>query len=249
VFGVVRMRGTVLKHEDGRPVRCSLPFEHGPAALVATDGKPLDVSRSTGDRTNPPENSRSDIPLHYGNAIWGFAWLGSYCGPRAAAVEFDTAAKPVRVRLDGPQPRCESPNGRSFLIDGIAGGPGEPVLPSRPEYSRLRLAARIQAGTTQTHLAPIDLTLSVVGGAPVVLDPCPLYQGLYQVRHGLGVTESGGGGHLPCTDRVEVVRPGQPLRFIAPPIRFVAHAERGSKVALDFGIAGVPELHLETTVR
>jgi hypothetical protein len=249
VLGVVRLRGAVVKHQFGHPVRCNLRIRRGPTALVGTDGRRLDIPLAPGDETNQPANPRADIPLHYGDAIWGFAWFGSYCGPPPGAIEIHANSQVIRAPLSGPQPSCGAAGESSSLIDGIAGAPGEPVQPPRPEYSQLRLTARIRPGTTLYQLAPIDFTLRAVGSGPVILDPCPAYAGSYegQARDG-GFGATIGTGYLPCTGHGVVVDPGQPLHFTVHPNTLDEKPMRGSKVRVDVGIAGVPELHLETTV-
>jgi hypothetical protein len=80
VLGVIRLVGAVVSHKYGLAERCTLPIARGPSALIGTDGRPLKVPLSGGDPTSPPANPRPDMALNDGNAIWGFAWLGSYCG-------------------------------------------------------------------------------------------------------------------------------------------------------------------------
>jgi hypothetical protein len=256
VLGVIHFIGTVVSHRDGVAERCTLPIAHGPSALIGADGRRLTVPLSGGDRTSRPENPRSDLPLIDGNAIWGFAWLGSYCGPPARAIEIplhhDREAS-LRVPLYGPQPVCKPSAGPSMLIDGVAGGPGQPVQPPRPEYASLRLTGRIEAGTTSDQLAPIDLTLLTIGNAPVILDPCPAYAG----RDSATAKTGGFGGpinsgYLPCTRHAAVIRPGHPLRWTIPPSSFMqsgpgSGAIPGSIVDVELGIAGVPPLRLQTT--
>ena len=185
-----------------------------------------------------------------------FAWLGSYCGTTARAIEIplhhaDEAS--LRVALRGPQPACKPATGASTLIDGIAGSPGEPVQPPRPDYSNLRLAGQIEPGTTSDQLAPIDLTLRTIGSAPITLDPCPAYAG-----QDYGTARSGGfggpisSGYLPCTSHQAVIRPGHPLHWTIPASSFLqsgpgSGAIPGSVVDVQLGIAGVPLLNLKTT--
>jgi hypothetical protein len=252
VLGVIRLRGAVVKHHDGYPLRCTLPVAQGPTALVGADRRRLHVPLALGDRTDPPQNPRSDLPLNGGDAIWGFAWLGSYCGPAATAIEIRAAGQTVRAPLHGPRPSCGSAGNTSSLIDGIAGRPGEPVQPPRPEYSRLRLTGRIQPGTTHTRLAPIELTVRATGTAPITLDPCPRYAGRDEATaHSGGFSDPIGAGYLPCVNRVVVIRPGTPLHFTVPGASLEqtpgTGAIPGSTVHVSIGIAGVPGLRLETT--
>ena len=114
----------------------------------------------------------------------------------------------------------------------------------------MRLSARIRPGTNFYQLAPIDFTLRTVGTAPVVLDPCPAYAGRYEgVARDGGFSASVGNGYLPCTGDAVAVEPGRPLHFTVHPNTLDEKPMRGSKVKVEIGIAGVPELHLETTVR
>ncbi len=253
---MIRLVGAVVKHWHGVAERCTLPITRGPSALIGPDGRPLKVPLSGGDRTSLPANPRPDIALNNGNAIWGFAWLGSYCGAPARAIELplDHAGEAsLRVPLRGPQPGCEPATGASTLIDGIAGAPGEPVQPPRPEYSSLRLAGQIEPGTTSGQLAPIDLTLRTIGSAPVTLDPCPAYAGRDDAtaRSG-GFSGPISSGYLPCTNHRAVIRPGHPLHWTIPASSFLqsgpgSGAIPGSTVYVQLGIAGVPLVHLKTT--
>ena len=255
---MIRLVGAVVAYRGGVAERCTLPVARGPSALIGTGGQHLKVSLSRGDRTSRPANPFPDIALNNGNAIWGFAWLGSWCGPAARAIEIPlrhASQASLRVPLRGPQPACDPATGPSVLIDGIAGAPGEPVQPPRPEYSSLRLTGQIEPGTTSNQLAPIRLTLRTVGSTPVTLDPCPAYAG-----RDYGTARSGGfsgpisSGYLPCTSHAAVIRPGHPLHWTIPASSFQqsgpgSGAIRGSTVYVQLGIAGVSPLHLKTTVR
>jgi hypothetical protein len=257
VLGVIRLVGAVVSHQDGLAVRCTLPIARGPSALIGTDGRRLPVSLAAGDRTSRPANPRSDYALTDGNAIWGFAWLGSYCGAPAGAIEIPlhrAGHASLRVRLRGPQPGCEPAAGAATLIDGIVGWPGEPVQPPRPDYSSLRLTGQIEPGTNHWQIAPIDLTLRTIGSAPITLDPCPAYAGRDQ-----GTARTGGfsapisSGYLPCTKHAAVIRPGHPLHWTIPAASFPQQRETraipGSTVYVQLGIAGVPQLLLKTTAQ
>ena len=256
VLGVVRLVGAVVSHRYGFAERCSLPIARGPSALIGADGRPLKVPLSGGDPTSPPANPGPDIDLNNGDAIWGFAWFGSYCGAHARAIEIPldhVGEAPLRVQLRGPQPGCEPATGASTLIDGVAGAPGEPVQPPRPDYSSLRLVGQIETGTTSDLLAPIDLTLRTIGSTPITLDPCPSYTGRDSAtaRSG-GFGDPISSGYLPCTSRGAVIRPGRPLHFTIPATSLLqtpgTGAIPGSTVYVQLGIAGVPLLDLKTTV-
>ena len=256
VLGVIHFVGAVVSHRNGLAERCTLPIARGPSALIGTNGRLLKVPLSGGDRTSRPANPRPDTALNNGNAIWGFAWLGSYCGAPARAIEIPLARASeasLRVPLRGPQPACNPAIGTSTLIDGIAGAPGEPVQPPRPDYSSLRLTGHIEPGTTSGQLAPIDLTLRTIGTTPVTLDPCPAYAGRDDAT-----ARSGGfggpisSGYLPCTSHAAVIRPGHPMHWTIPASSFLqsgpgSGAIPGSTVYVQLGIAGVPPLHLKTT--
>jgi hypothetical protein len=257
VLGVIRLVGSVVKHWHGLALRCTLPIARGPSALIGPHGRPLKVPLSGGDRTSQPANPRSDIPLNDGDAIWGFAWLGSYCGAPARAIEIPLhhgGDASLLVRLRGPQPVCDPAAGASTLIDGIAGAPGEPVQPPRPDYSNLRLAGQIEPGTTHGQIAPIDLTLRTIGNAPVILDPCPAYAGRDQAtaRSG-GFSDPISSGYLPCINHAAVISPGHPLHWRIPAISLLVTpgtgAIPGSTVYVQVGIAGVKQLLLKTTAQ
>jgi len=254
VLGVIRLVGAIVSNRDGLAERCTLPIARGPSALIGTGGQRLNVTLSGGDRTNRPANPRPDIALIDGNAIWGFAWLGSYCGAPARAIEIPLAPvgrASLRVTLRGPQPTCEPASGASTLIDGIAGAPGEPVQPPRPDYSSLRLTGHIEPGTTGGQIAPIHLTLRTTGNAPIILDPCPAYAGADQATaHSGGFGNPLGPHYLPCTKHAAVIRHGHPLHWTIPAISLVqtpgTGAIPGSTVYVQLGIAGVKQLLLKT---
>lgn len=173
----------------------------------------------------PPDNPFGDANLNEGNATWGFAWLGSYCGAAARAIEIplrQAGQASLRVPLHGPQPGCDPAAGASTLIDGIVGGPGQPVQPPRPEYASLRLTGQIEPGTTSARLAPIDLTLRTIGSGRVILDPCPAYAGRdYATARSGGFSGPTSSGYLPCTSRAVVIRPGHPLHWTVPATSFL----------------------------
>jgi hypothetical protein len=256
VLGVIRLRGAVVTHRHGVALRCALPIRRGPAALIGAGGRRLAVPLSVGDTTDPPSNPRPDLALNDGDAIWGFAWLGSHCGTPARAVAvplYHADRRWLRVALHGPQPGCASTSRASWLIDGVAGRPGQPVQPPRPEYSQLRLDGRIDAGSTTLGLGPIELTLFTTGTAPLVLDPCPVYAGRDDATaHPGGFSDPIESGHLPCTHHRVVIRPGHPLHWTIAAISFTQFGHRalaGSTVYVDIGIGGVPRLQLKTTAR
>lgn len=249
VLGVIRIRGDVLEHQHGQPVRCWLPVQRGPSTLLGADGRILAVPLSKGDSQDPPSNVRPDLAMNNGMAVWGFGWFGSYCGPRATALELLLPhGKSIRVPLRGPQPSCAS--GGSVLIDGIPGWPGQPVQPARPTYAQLRLSGHIENGTTSDRVAPIQLTLRTVGTTPVPLDPCPAYSSwVFAAARNGGFGGTYKLGSLPCTQTARVIRPGHPLRFTVGSGTLDETALSGSTVHVDIGIAGVPPLKLTTRVR
>jgi hypothetical protein len=256
VLGVIHLVGAVVSRKDGEAERCTLPIGRGPSALIGADGRRLSVPLSGGDQTSPPANPRPDFSLHFGNVIWGFAWLGSYCGApaRAIALPLHRAGQTslLRISLRGPQPSCAPATGPSRLIDGVAGAPGEPVQPPRPDYSTLRLTGHIEPGTNHWQIAPIDLTLRTIGNAPVTLDPCPAYAGRDQAtaRSG-GFSDPISSGYLPCTKHSVVIRPGHPLHWTIPATSLLqtpgTGAIPGTTVYVQLGIAGVPPVLLKTS--
>ena len=256
VLGVIRLRGAVISRSDGLLRRCSLPVEHGPTGLLDATGQALAVPLAPGNATSPPGNPRPDIPLSAGDAIWGFAWLGSYCGPHASAVQIPLSPgqnnKHLTAPLTGPQPDCTR-NATSQLIDGVAGAPGQPVQPARPDYMALRLTGQVQPGTRTDQLAPIKLTLGTTGPAPVTLDPCPAYAGRdFATARSGGYGDPISQGYLPCTTTRLVIEPGHPLRYTIPATSLVqtpgTGAIPGSRVHVTLGIAGLPLLSLTATV-
>jgi hypothetical protein len=140
---------------------------------------------------NPPRIPRYDIPLGAGDALWGFTWTGSWCGPKAATVVIpmtddprDPAAKgpygDLRVPLTGPQPPCTGVS-RSALRPGVAGAPGgptwpaDPVLPAPADWAGLSATLTLPA-TSPSGLVPAAVfTLLNRTGAAITLSPCPEY--------------------------------------------------------------------------
>jgi hypothetical protein len=255
VLGVLRLRGAVVEHDHGIAVRCALPITRGPSELIGVSGRRLAVARSGGDTYDPPSNIGVD--LRYGKGIWGFAWLGSYCGERARAVEvpLDHADRHwLLVPLRGPQPGCNPTADASVLVDGVPAEPGEPAQPPRPAYSQLRLTGSIEPGTTTTQLAPLDLTLIATGSEPITLDPCPHYAGwLWSHASSGGFGNGIAEGQLPCTDHILVIRPDHPFAWTVSDISVQQSADirpkPGSTVSVTIGIAGVKQLTLQTTAR
>ena len=252
VLGVLHLEGATIGHEHGVEVRCALPVTHGPSGLIGVRGRHLPVRRSAGDTVDPPVALGARFSS--GEGSWGFAWMGSYCGPRAYAIEIpldDADRRWLRVPLNGPQPVCAPDLDRSVLVDGVAGAPGEAVQPPRPEFSRLRLTGSIDPGTTTTMLAPLHLTLTATGQSPVTLDPCPHYQGMLWGQAASGGFGNGvADGQLPCMTHVVVIKPGAPLHWTihnlsveqSPDI----HPKPGSTVSITIGIAGVEQITLRT---
>lgn len=247
VLGVVHLRGTrwYRMPRIHQRLRCSLPVRRGPTALLDGAGRRLPVPLEPMSPVNPPANVRSDIPLSNGEAVWGFSWLGSWCGPAPAAVLLPLATRPrstLRVPLTGASPGCAG-RSSSRLIDGIAGDSADGVQPPAPAFAHLRLHLSVEPGTTRRQVADLDAVLTTTGPA-VVLSPCPSFAGRDWARSRGGFSDPLATATLGCLGDPPVITVGQPLRFTVAGPSLTQSGRRGARpgstVRLTVGVAGVP---------
>ena len=225
VVGVIHLTGH----------RCSLPIPVGPTALLDGHGKALGVRLdATPPEANPPQNWRPDIALTYGNALWGFAWRGSWCGSAATSVvipmvnDSPTAARhpylSVIAPLRGPEPPC-SRTSDAVLQPGAAGAPADrgnqqdadAVLPA-PTQLEWPAGAPRRLPPSRSAARTGDARLTVVNAtnAPIDLSPCPDYV----IEVGLRNRDMYGTVALPCAthptlgphDAATFDLPTEPLR-------------------------------------
>ncbi|MDT5010916.1 MAG: hypothetical protein QOH57_2533 [Mycobacterium sp.] len=253
VAGVI----TLLGHS------CSLHMSLGPTGVIGADGHALAARSVSLPSMNPPENIRPDLALYAGNALWGFTWSGSWCGPRAAAVVIPMAdgafnGEPARNYGDlhapivGPQPACQGHSDATFE-PGVAGYPGDPatsqpaqpVLSPPPSWSDLRLSLNAAPTTGATTVPAIGAALVNPTGQPIALSPCPRYlvEILAADSGSGGSSDSGNFEDLPCSANTVVPAHGS-LAFTVPGISFdqgLPHPyNSGSHVTVEVAIAGIP---------
>lgn len=256
VLGMVRLHGTKTYRDEQfhERLRCSLPVRRGPVALLDAGGRRLPVPRRAMSPVDPPSNPRADAALTNGDAVWGFSWLGSWCGPRPAAVLLPLTTRPrstLRVPLTGATPRCAG-HSSSTLVDGIAGDSADGVQPPAPAFAHLRLHLRVEPGTTGRQVADLDATLTTTG-PPVVLSPCPSFAGRDWADSRGGFSDPLPTASLDCLGDPPVITTEHPLHFtVAGPSLTQSGqrpATRGSTVRLAVGIAGVAPATVTVRVR
>ncbi len=241
VVGVLRLRG------DGG--YCSLRLGDGPLVLLDRQGHALEVRTAAPPTVNPGRSDGSDVLLTTtGVTDLGLAWRGSWCGPAVGAVRVPLA--PVRGRavsslvvpLTGPTPPCRG-RSDSVVVRGVVGGPGAPVQTPPPAWSALRARLLLPSSTDGRTLTGIRVRLTNPTAAPIDLSPCPAYALRYTVsdnRRGINVSGDGSRG---CATMQSIVPAGGSVLLPVPPVTFHLgpyHALKGSRVKVDWAIAGVP---------
>jgi hypothetical protein len=241
--------------------RCSIQLHFDSARLVDAHDQPLAVPvHLVAAEPNPPENFRPDFALAAGNAYWGFAWTGSWCGAPAAAIDIPihdaTDRVPrlndwIHVPLDGPMPGCTATSD-SILVPGVPGTPDQPVLPPPASWSGLSAQLSVPAHSGRQSLTGLTLTLRNGTASDIYLSPCPAYAIV------VSSTVSGGTAidadpalPLPCKDD-EVVPAHGEWQFRLPSFAYAegesdAGAQPGSTVTIKVAIAGVPTASATTT--
>lgn len=248
VVGVVRLRGRA----------CSLAGLGAPYLLLDARGIALGIPVPQGAvAVNPPGNGRPDLALGAGDAAWGFAWTGTFCGEPAAAVVLplsprvgEPATERVTAALTGPSPRCTQGLVGSTFQPGVPGGPTDPVLPVPADWSALRLNVLDSGASTVAALTGLRLRVTNTGDADVLLTPCVAYSGVVSGPvldqgsagpAGYPATELGTGGRIACGPEPLVVPAGSSVQVRLADVDltnsgFVA----GTKVAVKIAIASIP---------
>jgi len=260
VIGVVEMHGT----------NCSLHIATGPSQLLnAARQVIVAATPASGERVqNPPGNWRPDLALYAGDAAWGFAWRGSWCGPPAAYVVVpmqDTPISPAAlprsygllvVPLTGPQLGCQGQS-HSNLVRGVPGGVDAPVQSPPGEWTQgLRVSLSVPPNAASNGV--IDGIIAVIrnhSSAPISLSPCPYYElDTGETDRRGSERDSGRAALTPC-DTSTVVPANGELRFALPPTEYGGGsplgnggAASGSQVQIAFAIAGVPTATATTRV-
>ncbi len=213
--------------------QCSLTPDAKSIALLDAKGRRLAVKTSAGNPVNAAAALRSDTP---GSLRVGFAWTGSWCGPRPAFVEIAVRGEAVRARYTGPVPACRKESSGK-LVPGIVGYADTPVEPAPVAWQALR--AQVVVPTTR---AGGKLVVAVTLTNPTrddisLASPCPTYA--MTVSYESSGSEVGGGGDF-C-DRALVVKAGGSitLRPAVPadsPVRALA---AGDHIIVTWSMAGV----------
>jgi hypothetical protein len=207
---------------------------------------------SKGNPVNPPANRLDQYEFADGRV--GFAWTGSYCGPKPSSVEMDILGHPVRIPLDGPVLPCRK-GSTSQLIPGTFAPPGEAVEPAPVSWKALRLRLVIPARVEQKPI-PLQLVVTNTGQNAVSLaDPCPTYTGNTSVDVGGDISAIGGPGGNLC-DVPRVIQPGTSVTITLPSMEFPTfsdlprtHVSSGDPVQVIFSMAGVPPVTATSQVR
>ena len=162
VLGLIRVWG----------VKCSVQVDENRLRLLDAKGDVLPVAESRGNPVNQPGFYG---PGAGGDVRMGFAWTGSYCGPRPAGVRILVAGHPVVIPFTGPTPACNKKS-TSRLVEGSLGVPGEAVMPAPAAWQSL--TARVVLPDTLSR-APVPLTVEFTnhGKQDISLAvPCPAYR-------------------------------------------------------------------------
>jgi hypothetical protein len=228
VIGVVTMHGQ----------HCSIPMYPGPSALVDAAGQPLDIPVAAGDQIG--ENIRPDLAFAAGDAAWGFAWTGSWCGMAPAGVVLPLTGKPnsdagaepsLTVPITGPTLGC-SGTSDSTLVRGAPGRIGEPVLPPPAAWSSL--TATLGRVETAPVIEPFTVTLTNDSDNDVIFDPCPQFRVVVDYEY----SQATDGGLFPCDTAPGVPAHGK-VTVNLPPLSLGDDDSRNpTSATLTFGIAG-----------
>jgi hypothetical protein len=199
VAGVVRLHGR----------SCSLTLAFEAVSLLDSHGHRLPITVDTHAAVG--DFDRPDIALAGGAADWGFAWVGSWCGPAATAVRIPLTGRYAGADLDvplrGPGPPC---GGRSHatLALGAAGdldGQGAATQPAPHTWRHLHEQVLLSRSTDGESISRVDVRLTNTTGQPIVLSPCPsLTEQFEYVHHGRGSASFYGGPPYFCSPVITI---------------------------------------------
>ena len=255
VWGVIRLRG---KH-------CSLHLDDGPTMLLDSSGTALHLAPMTRHTNELVGDPRADIPLAAGDALWGFSWAGSWCGPRAASVVLPLVDRSsgttksygtAKARLIGRQPGC-SGSSAATLTQGYAGSDrsgddfsssASAVLPAPPAWGDLRASLALPATVSPTRIPVSPLTITNPTDRTITLLPCPTYT--LEIG-GWNSVQSGIDNSLPCTGSMVVPARGH-LRVSLPAVAYGEgqphQFRRGTRVTVRVAIANLSTVTASTVV-
>ena len=251
--GVVAMQGK----------ECSIRYTPGPSALLDSFKRPIVQAKSadTDMAINPPGNGRPDFALARGNAVWGFDWTGSWCGPAAAYVTvrlnddpgFPSPKNLLLVPLDGPQLPCQG-SSDTRMQTGLPGSPGQPTQLPPSQWQPLTLSViAAEAKATEGSVTGVVAVITNPTDQQIHLSPCPRYAVQTETHTPNGTEfDDQGPNTLACDTGTLIAAHGQ-LRINIPSLTYGGGSPsghgglaRGSSVTINLALAGI--LTASTTI-
>jgi hypothetical protein len=228
---------------DGGDRKCSLAVDPSTMRLLGPDGQSLAIPTVKGNPVNPSYSSRF-AGFSFSSGHVGFAWTGSYCGPKPSSIEISILGRPVRVPLGGPGLPCQH-GASGQLIPGTFGGLDQAVEPAPVSWQALKLQLVLPARVEQQPI-PLQLVVTNTGSMPVVLaNPCPTYTGMTTVDVNGNISGIGGPGGNLC-DAPRVIEAGRSVTITLPSMEFPTFSDlprtyvsSGDPVQVTFSMAGV----------
>ena len=230
-------------------VKCSVQVDENRLRLLDASGRVLPVSESRGNPLNQPTFYG---PGAGGDVRMGFAWTGSYCGPRPSSVRILVVGHPVVIPFTGPTPACDKKS-TSRLIEGSLGVPGEPVMPAPVAWQSL--TARVVLPKTLSR-APVPLTIEFVNHGKQEISlavPCPAYRVILSTNttgSNFAMSSQGQSTGDLC-GRPITITPGKPQTVSLGTLDFpLASAKTGDRVTVTWYMAGIESVPSATaTIR
>lgn len=243
---------------------CSLRIDPGPTALLDTRGRPLAIPlRDDQPAANPARNQRPDLAFGAGHAVWGFWWVGSWCGPRPTAVRIPLRDEPgvgagtsygnLDVPLSGAVLPCHG-GSNAVLIPGVPAPPSGAALTAPPTWAALTARLSLPASIDSHRLTGMVVTLHNSSSRAVALAPCPDYTLVISAAVSSGTAYQSGTAALSCPTPSSTIPAGGELRIPLQDHQFnagdaVQQAKPATAVTVQFAISGVPTATAATHVR
>jgi hypothetical protein len=224
---------------------CAVQLDTIQMTLLDPAGQPLGVQVAGPSRFIPATNEDS-APF----SSFGFAWDGSWCSARAAALSVALKNGSVRATLSGPQPACTGST-NSVIIPGAVGYIGDPVQGAPPEWRSLTTTLSVAPVTSGPALDDLQVTLTNSSGAAVTLQPTPTYLIAIEPRNGAGGLDYQIEHLLPLKPGAFVVPAHGTLRIALPdepiPADIYKHL-RGRQAIVSYVMAGFADAQANTRV-